>query len=101
MRLVARSVPRFDRPVTLPPGRASEATRPLPIGSPAVGKTIGMLDVACFAAIAGGTATSQRAWVDAEPADHGQRRLRICSAAGRTRLDRGPHRRNRVPLGRG
>src|SRR5215510_7605572 len=46
MRLAARSVPRFDRPVTLPPGRASEATRPLPIGSPAVGKTIGMLDVA-------------------------------------------------------
>jgi hypothetical protein len=52
MRLAARSVPRFDRPVMLPPGRASEATRPLPIGSSAVVKTIGMLDVACFAAIA-------------------------------------------------
>ena len=40
----------IDRPVTLPPGRASEATRPLPIGSPDVAKTIGMTDVACFAA---------------------------------------------------
>jgi len=52
MRLAARSVPRFDRPVTLPPGRASETTRPLPIGSPAVERRSGMLDVACFAAIA-------------------------------------------------
>src|SRR5215813_5431799 len=60
MRLAARSVPRFDRPVTLPPGRASEATRPLPIGSPAVGKTIRLepgklgrdLDIALGASLA-------------------------------------------------
>ena len=36
----------------MPPGRAEECTRPLPIGSPATGNTIGMTDVACFAAIA-------------------------------------------------
>src|SRR5262249_26829866 len=51
-RLAARSLPRFDRPVTLPPGRASDVTRPLPIGSPAEGNTIGIADVACFAATA-------------------------------------------------
>ena len=49
---MARSLPRFDRPVTLPPGRASDVTRPLPIGSPAEGNTIGITDVACFAATA-------------------------------------------------
>src|SRR5262249_5358668 len=31
----------------LPPGRARLATRPLPTGSTAVAKTMGMLDVAC------------------------------------------------------
>ncbi len=51
-RLAAISLPRFDRPVTLPPGRASDVTRPLPIGSPAEGNTIGITDVACFAATA-------------------------------------------------
>src|SRR5262245_64481162 len=40
----------FDKPVTFPPGRAREATRPSRTGSPAVPKTIGMVDVACFAA---------------------------------------------------
>ena len=45
-----RSADRFDRPVRLPPGRAKFATRPVPTGSPAVAKTIGMTDVACFAA---------------------------------------------------
>ena len=40
----------LDRPVTLPPGRARLATMPLPTGSPAVANTIGIADVACFAA---------------------------------------------------
>ena len=44
-RLAAISVVWTDRPVTLPPGRASEATKPLPTGSPATAKTIGMTDV--------------------------------------------------------
>ena len=35
----------------MPPGRASEATRLLPTGSPAAAKTIGMTEVACFAAM--------------------------------------------------
>src|SRR5262249_36018941 len=49
-RLAARSVCCIDRPVTLPPGRARLATRPVPTGSPAAAKTIGMTDVACMAA---------------------------------------------------
>ena len=49
-RLPARSVCWSDRPVTLPPGRAKLATRPVPTGSPAPATTIGMTDVACFAA---------------------------------------------------
>ena len=36
--------------MTLPPGRARLATRPVPTGSAATAKTIGMTDVACFAA---------------------------------------------------
>ena len=40
----------IDKPVTLPPGRARLATRPVPSGSCASAKTIGMTDVACFAA---------------------------------------------------
>src|SRR5258708_1921246 len=40
-----------DRPVTLPPGRAILATKPLTTGSVTVVKTIGVNDVACFAAI--------------------------------------------------
>ena len=36
--------------MTLPPGRARLATRPAPTGSFATAKTIGMTDVACFAA---------------------------------------------------
>ena len=48
--LAGRSVCWIDRPVTLPPGRARLATRPVPTGSPASAKTIGMTDVACFAA---------------------------------------------------
>ena len=51
-RLPAVSVAWIDRPVTLPPGRARLATRPVPTGSPAIAKTIGMTDVACFAASA-------------------------------------------------
>jgi hypothetical protein len=34
--------------------RARLATRPTPTGSPAVAKTMGMTDVACFAAIVAG-----------------------------------------------
>jgi hypothetical protein len=54
IRLAARSPVWFDRPVTLPPGLARLATRPVPTGSPAVAKTIGMTNVACFAARTGG-----------------------------------------------
>ena len=42
----------------LPPGRARLATRPAPTGSPATANTIGMTDVACFAAITGRGAIS-------------------------------------------
>ena len=48
-RLPARSVCWNDRPVTLPPGRARLTTKPVPTGSPPA-KTIGITDVACFAA---------------------------------------------------
>jgi hypothetical protein len=51
----------LESPVTLPPGRASEATRPPPTGSIAIGKTTGMLDVACLTAataLPGATMTS-------------------------------------------
>jgi hypothetical protein len=51
-RLPASSFASVARPVTLPPGRARLATRPLPTGSPAVANTIGMTDVAFFDAIA-------------------------------------------------
>src|SRR5262245_59286758 len=55
-RLPASSVCWADSPVTLPPGRAREATRPVPTGSAAAAKTIGMVDVSCFAARTIGTA---------------------------------------------
>jgi hypothetical protein len=51
-RLPARSVACIDRLVTLPPGRARLATRPLPTGSSTSAKTIGTTDDACFAATA-------------------------------------------------
>ena len=51
-RLPARSVDCIDRPVTLPPGRARLATRPLPTGSSTSAKTIGTTDDARFAATA-------------------------------------------------
>ena len=41
-------------PVTLPPGLAKPVTRPAPTGSPTVVTTIGMVDVAFFAANAEG-----------------------------------------------
>ena len=50
IRLAAISVVCSDRPVTLAPGRAELATRPLPTGSPVSANTIGMTDVAFFAA---------------------------------------------------
>jgi len=40
----------MDMPVTLPPGRLRLATRPNVTGSPALTKTIGIADVAVFAA---------------------------------------------------
>src|SRR5215475_1638640 len=49
-RLPARSGIWADRPVTLPPGRARPATRLLPTGSATAANTIGMTDVAAFAA---------------------------------------------------
>src|SRR5262245_18012212 len=53
-RLEAVSGSWPDRPVTLPPGRARLATRPAPTGSFAAAITIGMTDVACFAAMTAG-----------------------------------------------
>jgi hypothetical protein len=50
-RLPAVSVDWIDRPVTLPPGRPRLATKPVPTGSPAAAKTIGITDVACFTAM--------------------------------------------------
>ena len=38
------------KPVTLPPGRGKLATKPLPIGSPTVAKTMGMVRVCCSSA---------------------------------------------------
>ena len=58
-RLAARSLAWFDRPVTFPPGRERLATRPVPTGSPATGKTIGMTEVACFAASAASVPTAK------------------------------------------
>ena len=40
----------LERQVTLPPGRARLATRPVVTGSLPAANTIGMTDVACFAA---------------------------------------------------
>jgi hypothetical protein len=45
-RLPTRSGDWIDKPVTLPPGLDKLATKPLPIGSVANAKTIGMADVA-------------------------------------------------------
>ena len=55
----------FDRPVTLPPGRARLATRPLSTGLFATAKTIGMIDVACF--IAWNSASCRDDDIDVEP----------------------------------
>src|SRR5262249_61744030 len=44
----AGSAAWFDCPVTLPPGFARLATRPLPTGSVAMAKTIGITVVACL-----------------------------------------------------
>src|SRR5262249_56846782 len=52
--LLEVAVGGVEGPVTLPPGRDSLAPRPLPPGSPTAAKTIGMTDVACFAAITDG-----------------------------------------------
>src|SRR5205085_3723781 len=48
-RLPTSSAPKLDNPVTLPPGRARLVTSPLPTGSPAPAKTMGIVLVACLA----------------------------------------------------
>src|SRR5215831_6811427 len=53
-RLAAKSGPWTERPVTLPPGRERLLTNPLPTGSTARAKTIGIVDVACRDRIAPG-----------------------------------------------
>src|SRR5262245_35721888 len=53
-RLPAISAVWLDKPVMFPPGRASDATRPEASGSPAGANTIGICDVALFAATVGG-----------------------------------------------
>src|SRR5262245_35414193 len=51
------SVASPEKPVAFPPGRARLATTPAPTGSPTAVKTIGMVLVACRAAIAAGVVT--------------------------------------------
>jgi hypothetical protein len=48
--LLFSSGPKFESPVTLPPGRARLATKPEPTGSPEFAITMGMVLVAPFAA---------------------------------------------------
>jgi hypothetical protein len=43
-------MPWIDSPVMLPPGRAKLATMPVPTGSVANANTMGIVEVACFAA---------------------------------------------------
>src|SRR5262245_53221880 len=50
-RLPAESACWSERPVALPPGFERLATSPVPTGSPAAAKTMGMADVACLAAM--------------------------------------------------
>src|SRR5262249_1352679 len=52
MRLPVISKDWDDRSVTFPPGRAKLETRPSPIGSLVIAKTIGISEVTCFAATA-------------------------------------------------
>jgi hypothetical protein len=77
--LPVRSVARVDIPVTLPPGRARLPTRPVPTGSPAAANTIGMTDVACFAAttfaVPDVTMTSTLSWTNSA-ANSAERSLR-------------------------
>ena len=47
-RLPASSAAWIDRPVTLPPGRAKLATKPVPSGSTATANTMGIAEVTCF-----------------------------------------------------
>jgi len=67
-RLPIRSVERIDRPVTLPPGRARLATRPVSTGSPAAPNTIGIAVVARFnamtVAVPDVTMTSTLSWTN-------------------------------------
>src|SRR5262249_18755042 len=76
-RLLARSVCWIDKPVMFPPGRASEATRPVPTGSPAAANTIGMTAVAFFAAMEDGVETVR---ADARECDIGMQLGEIAKA---------------------
>jgi hypothetical protein len=49
----------LEKPVTFPPGRARLCTKPVPIGSATATMTIGMVDVARFAAKAQGVKVAQ------------------------------------------
>jgi hypothetical protein len=53
-RLAANSAEKKLMPVAFPPGRARLATRPIFTGSAAVENTIGIVEVAAFAASAAG-----------------------------------------------
>ena len=59
-RLGVSSTVMMLTPVRLPPGRARLATRPTSTGSPTPMKTIGIVEVALFAASAAGAADSSR-----------------------------------------
>src|SRR5260370_10910235 len=66
IRLPARLTAWSDSPVTLPPGLARLATKPLATGSIATAKTMGMTDVAC-----GDSATDGDNYVDLHPHELG------------------------------
>ena len=53
-RLGIKAAVSMQTPVRLPPGRAKLATRPASTGSMPVSKTMGIVEVACFAANAEG-----------------------------------------------
>src|SRR5262249_41012507 len=64
-RFAATSVLLFVSPVTLPPGRANEATTSIATGSATSTKSIGVVDVACFAATVAAekTVTRRSGWL--------------------------------------
>ena len=76
-RLGSRSAGEKAKPVRLPPGRGRLATKPNSTGSPTLVKTIGIVEVARFAATAGAvpaTATiTSTFWVTRSAANAGSR----------------------------